>query len=134
VRTVELLSLDEPRRCSGLLMLPTTIQAHPHRRLAYGRNFARRRAWENLWRYLRSGATTDWVGLSDLLIAECVRHGGVFHLWGHSWEIESRAQWKKVAQVLDRLAALSGSASCVTNGDLCALQTSRTFPSRLAAV
>jgi hypothetical protein len=119
IRTVELLSLDEPRRCDGLFILPTTIQAHPHRRLAYGRNIARRRAWDNLWRYLRSGATSDWAGLAELLINECIRRGGVFHLWGHSWEIESRNQWKSLEQVLDRLAELSTQMSVVTNGTLC---------------
>ena len=32
LRSVELLSLDLPRRRDGLLVMPTTLQAHPHRR------------------------------------------------------------------------------------------------------
>src|SRR5437667_29446 len=55
VRSVELLSLDFPRSRAGLLLLPTTVQAHPHGLLAYARNMIRRAALRNLWLYIAHG-------------------------------------------------------------------------------
>ena len=28
-------------------------------------------------------------------------HGGVFHLWGHSWVVDTARQWDKLSRVLD---------------------------------
>lgn len=120
-RSVELLSLDPPRACGQqLLELPTSVQAHPHRALSYVRNIARRRAWRNLWRYVRYGATRpDWAQLARALAEECKRTGGVFHLWGHSWEIEANQQWDRLRDVLSWLGTMSGQGANATNGELC---------------
>ena len=121
IRTVELLSLSAPRRRAGLCILPTTLQAHPHPRQAYIRNAMKRFAIGNLLRYVRHGAGTDWQCLAASLAEEAIRGGGVFHLWGHSWEIEESAQWNQLEQVLrmlgncirqNRARALSNSGLC----------------------
>ena len=28
-----------------------------------------------------------------------IKHGGVWHLWGHSWEIEKNKDWDKLEEV-----------------------------------
>jgi peptidoglycan/xylan/chitin deacetylase (PgdA/CDA1 family) len=43
--------------------------------------------------------------------------GGVYHLWGHSWEIESRDDWARLRSLL-RYIAGHEDAVFVTNGEL----------------
>ena len=116
VRTVELLSVDAPRPVAGLSVLPTTVQAHPHRRGAYLRNAAKRRSPSNLLAYARAGAPTDWVTLLERQLARVIRHGGVFHLWGHTWEIEQHGQWPAVERALAIMARHAAQVPCLTNG------------------
>ncbi|HVS40203.1 MAG TPA: polysaccharide deacetylase family protein [Gemmataceae bacterium] len=119
VRTVELLSLDLPRFQAGLFVLPTTVQAHPHGRLAYGRNAIRRGAFRNLWRYAVRGFPIDWTGLARSLLNRVLECGGVFHLWGHSWELEQTGQWRRLEEVLRFLGEFTGEAPARTNGEVC---------------
>jgi hypothetical protein len=119
VRTVELLSLDLPRPAAGLLLLPTTVQAHPHRLSAYARNLAKRLAFRNLWLYVRHGRSTDWPKLARLLLAQALQRGGVFHLWGHSWELEESGQWQRLEEVLKFLSEFTGRAPARTNLQVC---------------
>jgi hypothetical protein len=42
--------------------------------------------------------------LSEILINRILTTGGVFHLWGHSWEIEKYGLWKELEMLLEMLA------------------------------
>jgi len=118
-RTVELLSISPPRRKENLMLMPTTLQAHPHSRAAYARNISKRFAIRNLWLYITHGGRVDWLHLTDSL-AHCVVHrGGVFHLWGHSWELEEAGQWRRLEEALRMLRDVSQSIPSRTNGQLC---------------
>jgi peptidoglycan/xylan/chitin deacetylase (PgdA/CDA1 family) len=119
VRTVELLSLDYPRRAGGLALMPTTVQAHPHSWAAYGRNALRRGAFRNLWSLLRHGRATEWTRLARSLLGRALERGGVFHLWGHSWEEEQTGQWRELEEVLRFLSPFAGRADALTNGQVC---------------
>ena len=141
LRTVEMFSIDPPRAASvsgvcfstpstareltarpytsnRLTILPTTIQAHPHGRLAYLRNIARRLAPRNLRLYLLTGAKATWPKLAESLAQRVMRRGGVFHLWGHSWEIEATHQWHELEDVLRMLSSLMHDATPLSNGRL----------------
>jgi hypothetical protein len=118
LRSVELLSIAPPRRHEKLLILPTTLQAHPHSMCAYARNIAKRRALANLWLYVTHGRVSGWDALAKSLFDVVRSRGGVFHLWGHSWELEESGQWERLDDVLRLLGELRGSISCVTNGEL----------------
>jgi len=118
LRSVELLSIDPPRRHDQLLILPTTLQAHPHSFAAYARNSIKRRAMANLWLYVMHGRNSGWDELAKSLLNVVRRGGGVFHLWGHSWELEQTAQWQRLDAVLRLLGELRGEMPCVTNGEL----------------
>ena len=119
VRSVELLSLDFPRRQVGLQMLPTTVQAHPHGPLAYARNALKRGAFKNLWHYVAHGRWTDWTKLVNPLLTGALEGGGVFHLWGHSWEIEQTGQWQRLEEVLRILSGFTQRAPALTNFEIC---------------
>jgi peptidoglycan-N-acetylglucosamine deacetylase len=119
IRSVELASLDFPRPRAGLLVMPTTVQAHPHGWLAYARNALRRASFRNLWRSLTGGRSTDWTRRARSLLGRALERGGVFHLWGHSWEVEQTGQWPRLEEVLRFLGQFAGRAPALTNGQVC---------------
>ena len=47
-----------------------------------------------------------------------LKRGGMFHLWGHSWEIERYGMWKDLEWLLARMAEQKGEIRFVTNGEL----------------
>jgi peptidoglycan-N-acetylglucosamine deacetylase len=119
VRSVEMLSLDFPRRKAGLALMPTTVQAYPHARLALARNAIKRRAFENLWRLAVHGRTVDWPNLACSLLCRCLERGGVFHLWGHSWELQEMDQWQRLDDVLRLMSRFVREAAFLDNGEVC---------------
>ena len=119
VRTVELLSIDLPRREAGLLLMPTTIQAYPHGWLSYARNIVKRGAWANLWRFVLHGRSSDWTTLARSYLDLVLDQGGVFHLWGHSWEVEHTNQWRRLEEVLRHLSQFTNQAPGLSNGQVC---------------
>lgn len=123
LRTVEMLSIDRPRviataASDKLILLPTTIQAYPHGRLAYLKNIGRRFAVRNLHMYLLAGAKTNWLQLAESLARRVMQSGGVFHLWGHSWEIEQTGQWQELEDVLRMISSVMRDATRLSNGQL----------------
>jgi peptidoglycan/xylan/chitin deacetylase (PgdA/CDA1 family) len=126
MRSVEFLSLDFPRPRSGLLVMPTTVQAFPHRFPAFARNAIRRFAPANLWRYVMHGRGAQWPALAESLLRHAIAHGGVFHLWGHSWELQDAGQWRRLEELLRVMGHLVQQAPAVTNGQLCRLNASST--------
>jgi hypothetical protein len=130
VRTVELLSLDFPRPAAGLLLMPTTLQAHPHRLSAFARNLAHRAAFRNLWLYIVCGRSTDWPKLARSLLARAIQGGGVFHLWGHSWELEKASQWQRLEEILKLLSQFINRAPALTNFQVCQAVGARSSAAR----
>ena len=91
----------------------TSVQAYSHRldpwRIAY---FARFRPVKVL-RYL------DWDALARDMFDRVLRRGGIYHLWGHSWEIDEHDDWGRLAQVLRHIGGRPG-VRYVANGELTA--------------
>jgi len=46
--------------------------------------------------------------LAEVVITKLFENGGMFHLWGHSWEIEKYGLWKELESVLKMLSAHEG--------------------------
>lgn len=120
MRTTELLSLALPRRKGGISVIPTTVQIQQHQLRLYARNFAKRAAFRNAWRFVKGGSNSDWLALSRLCLKLAVEEGGVFHLWGHSWEIQKNEQWSRLELVLQALSEAASTSKALTNGQLCA--------------
>ncbi len=121
-RTVELLSLKPPRAAHGIAIIPTTIQAYPHRAASYLRNAAKRFSIGALRNLLLGGHAESWPVFASLLLQRAMRLRGVFHLWGHSWEIEETGQWQALDRTLAAMSEYGGTAHSVTNSELCAHQ------------
>lgn len=119
LRTVEFMSLDQPRHVDGLLLMPTTLQACPHNAAVYLRNFAKRFAMRNLWLWIVYARSPLWAKNVRSLLEVAQRRGGVFHLWGHSWEITEHAQWDRLEYAFKLMGEVTQDAPCITNGELC---------------
>jgi peptidoglycan/xylan/chitin deacetylase (PgdA/CDA1 family) len=117
-RTVELLSTDLPCRAGGLVLIPTTVQAYPHSPLAYTRNALKRLSLVNLFRTRAFFSWRNWCELGLALLERTLGQGGVFHLWGHSWEIEQEHQWDPLEELLAMIAANKDKVTCLTNSEL----------------
>jgi len=118
LRTVELGSLDFPRGRAGLVLMPTTVQAYPHGLAAFARNAIKRMAFANLWRLVARGRTTNWPELARRLLHRALDNGGVFHLWGHSWELGEADQWTCLDEVLQILKEITTHAPSLENGQI----------------
>jgi peptidoglycan-N-acetylglucosamine deacetylase len=125
LRSAELVSLDFPRRQAGLLLMPTTLQAYPHHLLAFARNAIKRTAFGNLWRFVVHSRSTEWPELAQSLLLHALKTGGVFHLWGHSWELQEAGQWQRLDEVLRFMNEFVSQATPLTNGQICQCALSR---------
>ena len=95
--------------------MPTTMQFFPHSDDIYIRNFLS--GGPGLRRMALLRAVLGKHGLLDRLdrAAElCVRRGGCFHIWGHSWELDEYDLWDELDRFLAHLRARN--AHFVTNG------------------
>lgn len=46
----------------------------------------------------------DWEIVAKKLFDYVLTYGGVFHLWGHSWEVEKNNEWDKLERVLEYIS------------------------------
>ena len=90
---------------------PTSVHAYQHwSDLADMARFSgfRPRAFA---RYLQ------WDELARAMFDRIVETGGVYHLWGHSWEIDQHGDWERLTGVFSHIAGRAD-VSYVANGDL----------------
>jgi len=90
--------------------MPTTVQVRPHPRTSYLKNIARgTRRLEGVQalaaNMLRLG---DWVELGKRLFDSVLENGGIWHLYGHSQEIEELGLWKDLERMLDYVGNRKG--------------------------
>ena len=77
--------------------LPTTIHAYRH--------------WSDAFSILKEvglsqfiKAYLNWDELAIISFNKAKETGGVFHLWGHSWEIEKNNDWERLERVLSYIS------------------------------
>jgi len=106
--------------------VPTTVQVAPHRTFSYVKNVARARKMEGLQVFLsRMTRLGNWVELGKRLFDSVLRNGGIWHLWGHSWEIEELGLWKDLEEMLDYVCRREG-VTYVPNWELIPLSCAQT--------
>lgn len=89
--------------------MPTTAQIIPHPRYNYFKNIARSRRLESLQICLANiSRIGNWLELSKKLFDSVFENGGIWHLWGHSHEIEKLDLWDDLQEILDYVCRRKG--------------------------
>jgi hypothetical protein len=98
--------------------MPTTVQIFPHTRSTYFRNVARARKFEGLQVYVTQLAMLgNWIELGKSLFDSVQRTGGIWHLYGHSWEIDALGLWDGLRAILDYVCCREGTVY-LTNSEV----------------
>lgn len=89
--------------------MPTSLQAYPHSSLNYLKNLSKRRDLAGVGRYLKKYLLCDsWVEVGKKLFDEVLRQGGIWHLYGHSWELEELRLWADLQEMFNYVANRPG--------------------------
>jgi peptidoglycan/xylan/chitin deacetylase (PgdA/CDA1 family) len=96
--------------------MPVTLQFYPHRPSVYLRNFVRNPmpGPQLMAAVLARRGLVERVE-SALRVAQL--HGRMFHLWGHSWELDELGLWEEVDQALQVIAKNAPASSHLSNGE-----------------
>lgn len=113
--------------------MPTSLQAYPHRPHHYLKNLTKRSDLTGIVRYFkRYVQCKSWVELGKRMFDEALSQGGVWHLYGHSWELEDLGLWD---QLQEMFAYASGRPGVIyaSNSQLLDLTTKYASPITEAA-
>lgn len=99
--------------------MPTTIQFFPHDRNLYLRNFVKGGDWARRQEALKIALRHDhWLDRLYALLDHAVERGSVFHLWGHSHDIDLFGAWDEFDRFLAYAATCIARRHRLTNGQL----------------
>jgi hypothetical protein len=101
--------------------IPTTCQFYPHGRSVYLRNFARARRWMRR----RAGLALaikqpNWIDRMYNLFDYACERDAVFHLWGHSIDIDRLDAWRELDLFLEYAASRTPAQDRLNNEQLAA--------------
>ena len=71
----------------------------------------------NNFRFIPYSFYNDWVSVSCKTFDIVQKYGGIWHFWGHSWQIEENDWWESLEKVLKYVSKRSG-FYYLTNGDI----------------
>ncbi len=108
-RTVRRFSWSEPKK---LLEASTTVHAYKHWSDAFLILWFAKLNPAKFYKYLM-----NWDQLAIALFDYVQKSGGVFHLWGHSWEIDANEDWARLENVF-RYIAHKPDVTYMTNKEL----------------
>jgi len=97
--------------------MPTTLQAFPHSKSDYLRNVARAKMKGLGVCLSQRSKLANWLELGKSLFDSVLESGGVWHLYGHSREIEQLGLWESLAELLEYVRGREG-VRYVSNGEL----------------
>lgn len=100
--------------------MPTTVQAYPHPARNYLKNLLRGRNFAALRKFACAAiAASGWVELGKMLFDDALKSGGMWHLYGHSWEIDQLNLWRPVQELLTYVSGRP-EVRYLTNGEVIA--------------
>jgi peptidoglycan-N-acetylglucosamine deacetylase len=115
-RTTELFSIDS----KDPFELDTTIQAVNRKIRSKIKQtiYSEKKMMKNL--ILHKTILKNWDEIALESLNYVLEHGGIWHLWGHSWEIENNEDWEKLENLL-KIVQIKGkeqNAEFLTNGEI----------------
>jgi hypothetical protein len=78
---------------------------------------ARSRSWRGFGALADWDFAKPWWKLAAELFDDALRHGGIWHLWGHSWELQERSLWSEFCHLLD-VVSRRDDVVYMTNGEV----------------
>lgn len=111
---------------SDPFQMPVTLHFYPRRRVDVARGFVREERHRlRQWRWARrlpvfasAVSKNDFAARFRRLVDRVCERGGVFHVWGHSWEIDRVDGWAMLDEVLGYAAQRVPPAARLTNEGL----------------
>ncbi len=89
--------------------MPVSFQFFPRTRTVHIRHTLKEGNLKGIMNWFRfCKMEVDTVKLLDMLFDYVLKYGGIFHIWGHSWEIEKFGLWGLLEEVLKRIANRQG--------------------------
>lgn len=106
--------------------MPVSLHFYPRRRVDVARSFVReerRRLGEWRWprrlpTFLAAVTKVDFEARFRALVDRVCERGGVFHMWGHSWEIDRFNGWALLDSVLRYAAERVPAEARVSNAEI----------------
>jgi peptidoglycan/xylan/chitin deacetylase (PgdA/CDA1 family) len=97
--------------------MPVSVQFVPHRRHIHVRHALKEGNAAGLLNWVRYGKLeTDLQRLCRRMMDRANNVAGVFHLWGHSWEVDELGLWRQLDEILKTATAMGFEAR--TNSQL----------------
>ena len=85
--------------------ISTTIHASNHPLTYYLKQVSRHNAKLFLYLMIKK-VLYNWEAMSNESLRYVVEHGGIWHLWGHSWEIEKNRDWATLERVFKMITQI----------------------------
>jgi len=104
--------------------MPTTIAAIDLPFWLRARHFVRTADLGGLLTLIRAGMTKNWLQLATALFEMAMERGGVWHLWGHSWQVENNNLWADLRTLLKYVGRRRG-VGYLTNAEVLKAKRSR---------
>lgn len=85
--------------------MPVSFQFLPHPKAIHIRHALKEGNLRGLLNWMTvCGMEIQLLRLSELMWEHILAHGGIFHIWGHSWELDRYGLWDVLKKVLERVA------------------------------
>jgi len=99
----------------------TTFQFYAHDRNVYLRNFIKAGHWGSRYKGLHLALKHDnWIDRLYALFDHTAEYGKVFHLWGHTKDIDELKAWDEFDQFLSHVSSVVAAPDRLTNEQLAA--------------
>lgn len=98
-RTTECFRVSKPK---DFYRMWTTIHVHPN---SIRKNIGNIIMYKSIKNFkgvflVMKNINKSWVDLAKTFFDYAYKSGGIFHIWGHSWEIEKLGLWEELEEVL----------------------------------
>jgi peptidoglycan/xylan/chitin deacetylase (PgdA/CDA1 family) len=87
--------------------MPVSVQFVPHSRSIHVRHALKEANVKGLLNWVRvCRLVTDLPELCVMMMRSAAAESGVFHIWGHSWEVDNLGLWRQLEQVFETAASM----------------------------
>jgi len=86
---------------TDVFQIPTTLQFYPHKKFVYCKNYIKHQQLANRYpafQHMTFGK--NWLHSLKAMLNKYQHSNKIFHIWGHSWEIEENGLWNDLEEFL----------------------------------